>query len=266
MPKEELNLEDINLFDPNNVDHAMALFKDIIRQYKDDINKYKNADLTQVDIDTVFSLAKACHEIASTAYSVVFTTKDFGEANLLDILYEDYYPEEFKQCYETSKNVDNLKAITDVISAVDFDENGYVLDQCRKAFDSIQERLEKDMEHDELFNNKMMRIFDSALELIENIQEFYKFEQDNMMSELSEKYPECRGAQLFDEAGSDFDDVLGDDEDDDFDEDWDGDEDFNIADDIITLDSEKDFAKHGIKEDDLVAANYIKNHLKKFKK
>ena len=34
MPKEELNLEDINLFDPNNVDHAMALFKDIIRQYK----------------------------------------------------------------------------------------------------------------------------------------------------------------------------------------------------------------------------------------
>ena len=26
MPKEELNLEDINLFDPNNVDHAMALF------------------------------------------------------------------------------------------------------------------------------------------------------------------------------------------------------------------------------------------------
>ena len=44
MPKEELNLEAINLFDPNNVDHAMALFKDIIRQYKDDINKYKNAE------------------------------------------------------------------------------------------------------------------------------------------------------------------------------------------------------------------------------
>ena len=87
-----------------------------------------------------------------------------------------------------------------------------------------------------------------------------------MMSELSEKYPECRGAQLFDEAGSDFDDVLGDDEDDDFDEDWDGDEDFNIADDIITLDSEKDFAKYGIKEEELVAANYIKNHLNKFKK
>ena len=52
----------------------------------------------------------------------------------------------------------------------------------------------------------------------------------------------------------------------DFDEDWDGDEDFNIADDIITLDSEKDFAKHGIKEEELVAANYIKNHLNKFKK
>ena len=89
-----------------------------------------------------------------------------------------------------------------------------------------------------------------------------------MMAELSDKYPECRGAKIYEKYSKRFNNFFEQDfdEDDDFDEDWDGDEDIDIEDDIITLDSVKDFKKYGINEDDLVAANYIKDHLKKFKK
>ena len=124
------------------------------------------------------------------------------------------------------------------------------------------------MERGDLFNQKMLRTFDATYDLIENLEDLYKSKQFVMMAELSDKYPECRGAKIYEKYSKSFNNFFEQDfdEDDDFDEDWDGDEDIDIEDDIITLDSVKDFKKYGINEDDLVAANYIKDHLKKFKK
>lgn len=268
MAENKLQAQDIKQFDPSELERAMSILKDCIKLKKDEVQKYKSADLTAIDMDKVFYLAHICHEITAAATLVLLSSKDCDEIQALEFFFLEYSPENLKNCFETCQNIDNLKIITEVMAFVDFDENGYPLDDCRKALNSMQNRLRVVMERGDLFNQKMLRTFDATYDLIENLEDLYKSKQFVMMAELSDKYPECRGAKIYEKYSKSFNNFFEQDfdEDDDFDEDWDGDEDIDIEDDIITLDSVKDFKKYGINEDDLVAANYIKDHLKKFKK
>ena len=210
MAKLEITPEN---FDPNNIAHVMTVLKECATHYKDTINKYKDADLIQADMEGILVLTQICHEIASLSLSVLIANPDMDEEEVDDALFFEYEIDDFKLGIDTQKDVKKLKIITDAVSCSTFDEEGLLRDELRQALFAMSDRLEKAISHEELFNQKMIRFFEATLELVENLEDRYEAEQHEMMTELCHKYPNCRGARIYIEANEDEDEYDEDDED-----------------------------------------------------
>lgn len=200
-------------FDPNNIDHVMTVLKECATHYKDTINKYKDADLIQADMEGILVLTQICHEIASLSLSVLIANPDMDEEEVDEALFFEYEIDDFKLGIDTQKDVKKLKIITDAVSCSTFDEDGLLRDELRQALFAMRDRLDKAISHEELFNQKMIRFFEATLELVENLEDRYEAEQHEMMTELCHKYPNCRGARIYIEANEDEDEYDEDDED-----------------------------------------------------
>ena len=259
MKKTEVTPEN---FDPNNMDHVMTVLKECVTHYKDVINKYKDEDLLQADMEGILALTQICHEIASLGLSVLIADPNLNEEEIDEALFFEYEIDDFKLGIDTQKDVKKLKIITDAVSCSTFDEDGLLRDELRQALFALYDRLEKMIAHEDLFNQKMRRFFQATMDLVENLEDRYQAEQHEMMEELCQKYPNCRGARIYIEANEDEDydeDEYDEDEDLD-DEDWDEDDG-----DVILSDEDFEEVDEDDDEDDEEEEPQDSDHVLKYK-
>ena len=259
MAKTEITPEN---FDPNNMDHVMTVLKECVTHYKDVINKYKDEDLLQADMEGILALTQICHEIASLGLSVLIADPNMDEEEIDEALFFEYEIDDFKLGIDTQKDVKKLKIVTDVVPSTGFDEDGLLRDELRQALFALYDRLEKMIAHEDLFNQKMRRFFQATMDLVENLEDRYQAEQHEMMEELCQKYPNCRGARIYIEANEDEDydeDEYDEDEDLD-DEDWDEDDG-----DVILSDEDFEEVDEDDDEDDEEEEPQDSDHVLKYK-